>query len=86
VLILEKIRSKKSDENKSIKYPVQQARISTQRAYDITARDRASIARDLEGAGNLISPLVWEHAQLDGLASEGLTNADITLAAEADAA
>jgi valyl-tRNA synthetase/very-short-patch-repair endonuclease len=86
VLMLEKIRSKKSDENKSIKYPVQQARISTKRSYDIPARDRDSIARDLEGAGNLTSPLVWEHAQVDGLASEGETNADITLAAEADAA
>ena len=86
VLILEKIRSKKSDENKSIKYPVQQARISTERSYDIPTRDRDRIARDLEGAGNLISPLVWEHAQVDGLASGGITNADITLAAEADAA
>ncbi|MFO0110701.1 MAG: valine--tRNA ligase [Alphaproteobacteria bacterium] len=86
VLILEKIRSKKSDENKSIKYPVQQARFSTQRAYDISTHDRDSIVRDLEGAGNLISPIIWEHTKVDGLANEGMTNADITLASEADAA
>jgi valyl-tRNA synthetase len=86
VLILEKIRSKKSDENKSIKYPVQQARFSTQRAYDISTHDRDSIVRDLEGAGNLISPIIWEHTKVDGLTNEGMTNADITLASEADAA
>ncbi len=85
VLLLERIRSAKSEANKSIKYPVSQARFSTQRHYAISEQDLGSIARDIEGAGNLTVPLAWTHQQENGLVN-GITNAEITLADEADAA
>lgn len=86
VIILEAIRSEKSEAKKSIKYPVERAAISTQRGYEISASDRESVARDIEGAGNLTGALVWNHEQVNGLITEGMTKPEITLAPEADAA
>jgi valyl-tRNA synthetase len=84
-IILEAIRSEKSEAKKSIKYPVEKASIFTQRQYDISVHDLESTARDIEGAGNL-SKLIWKHEQVNGMVSEGVTKPEITLAPEAGAA
>lgn len=83
--MLEKIRSTKSEASKSIKFPVAAANFSTQRPYAIADEVRASIARDIAGAGNVIGGLVWKHQEVDGLVTD-VTMAEVTLAAEADAA
>jgi hypothetical protein len=66
---------------------VSRAHFITHRHYDIPANDRESIARDIEGAGNLIAALLWNHTQEVGLIpNDSHTRSEIHLADEADAA
>jgi valyl-tRNA synthetase len=83
---LEVVRKKKSEANKSIKYPVKVLRLNLPAIPNVNASNVASMLEDLKGAGN-IDKIEWIHLSPSELfIMDPNVNFEIEFADEADAA